>query len=143
MPRNTGKLSEEIFDEAWKRLGKRAYVYTFIDTAKASGRNNRRTFMDAQPSDRLLTFDGVTSFAEIKSSIDHENFKFSLLRQGQGFAAASAMAAGGAYDVYFHSLPYDRWFKIPYSVIRQAKDAGRGSFKISELEPYAWTFPTR
>lgn len=141
--RNTGKPSEQIFDESWQRLGKKAYVFEFVDTAKASGMNGRFSNTGAQPSDRLLTFEGHTSFAEIKSSTDPDAFKFSLLRKGQGFAAAAAMAAGGAYDVYFHSLPTDRWFKIPYSVIRQAKDAGRGSFKISELEPFAWTFPTR
>lgn len=139
--RNDGKQSEEIFDDAWTVLGKRAHVFTFVDTAKATGMNRKKVNTGAQPSDRLVTFEGVIHYAEIKSSIDPDVFKFSLLRPTQSAYAAFVLAAGGPYFVYFHSLPYDRWFRIPYQVIKDAKAAGRGSLKIEELEPYAWTFP--
>lgn len=139
--RNTGRPSEQAWDDAWKIWGKHAHVFAFVDSAKATGLNNRKTNTGAQPSDRLLTFKGVTSYAEIKSSV-HEDFSFSLLRPTQTAYATGVIAAGGIYDVYFHSLPTNRWFRIPYQVIRDAKKAGRGSLKISELEPYAWTFPT-
>lgn len=53
--RNTGKPSEKILDEAWTIWGKHANVFTFVDSAKASGLNKRKTNTGAQPSDRLLT----------------------------------------------------------------------------------------
>ena len=139
--KNNGKPSEEIFDDAWKPLGKRAYVFKFEDTASLRGRNKKAVFAAAQPSDRLLVHDGQTCFAEIKSTIDPVRFKFTLLRRVQGFAAASAIAAGGSYDVFIHNLSQNQWFRLPYSVIAAAKEEGRGSLTWDELSPYSWSFP--
>lgn len=138
MVKNTGKKSEEIFDESWGRLGKHAHVFKFTDTAEARGMNKGKVTIKAQPSDRLLTYKGVISYAEIKSTIDPEKFSFSLLRKTQSAYAAFILAAGGPYDVYLHRLAEDRWYKIPYSVIQNAPQK---HIKWPDLEAYAWTFP--
>lgn len=140
--RNTGKPSEQIFDDAWKRLGKKAYVFTFTDTARARGRSKSMVTIEAQPADRLLVYEGEISFAEIKSTTDERAFRFSLLRKSQSFAAAATMAAGGRYDVFLHALAYDRWYRIPYRVIAEAKASGKGSISFFDLQPYLWSFPT-
>lgn len=140
--KNTGKPSEEEFDKAWARLGKRAHVFKFVDSAAATGLNGRKTNTGNQPSDRLLTFEGQTIYAEIKSTVDERNFPFSLLRTTQGAYAAGVIAAGGTYDVFVHALAYGRWYRVPYALIRDTKAAGRASLSWLELAPYAWRFPT-
>lgn len=139
--KNNGKPSEEIFDDAWKPLGKKAYVFKFEDTASLRGRNKKAVFAAAQPCDRLVVHDGRTFFAEIKSTIDPERFKFSLLRRVQSYAATAAAAAGGDYFIFIHNLTQDQWFRVPYSVVAAAKAEGRGSLTWAELTPYSWSFP--
>ena len=140
--KNTGKPSEEIFDESWKHLGKRAFIFKFEDTAALRGRNKGKAVMaSAQPSDRLVIHDGDSYFAEIKSTVDPDRFKFSLLRKSQGFAAASAIAAGGTYFLFIHCLTRNRWYCLPYEVVAYAKTQGKGSLTWAELEPHAWSFP--
>lgn len=138
---NTGKPSEEAFDTAWDMLGKRAHVFKFTDTAEARGMNRGKVMIKAQPSDRLLTYQGVISYAEIKSTTDPDTFSFGLLRKTQSAYAAFILGAGGPYDVYLHRLAFDRWYRIPYAVIKAAKEAGRGSFKFTELESFTWQLP--
>lgn len=140
--KNTGKGAEQIFDDSWARLGKQAFVFKFSDTAELRGLNKGKSLIArAQPSDRLLVYKGETYFAEIKSTIDPDRFKFSLLRSSQGFAAAAALAAGGAYYVFIHNMDQDRWYRLPYEAIQQAKARKAGSLTWAELEPYAWSFP--
>lgn len=139
--KNTGKPSEEIFDSAWFRLGKRAYVYEFEDAAKATGRNRRVVGIKNQPSDRLVTFEGETFYAEIKSTVHPTLFQFSLLRPTQGGYATMIRAAGGCYDIFVHSLAHDRWFRVPYAAVKTAVGEGRSSLRWEELGPFSWTFP--
>lgn len=140
--KNTGKPSEQIFDDAWRLLGKRAHVFKFTDSAEATGTNRRVTAVKAQPSDRLVTFNGETWYAEIKSTWDERNFPFSLLRPKQGAYAAGVIAAGGTYIVYVHSLVLNRWFAVPYQLIRAVKDAGRASIPWTDLTLHQWEPPT-
>lgn len=137
--KNTGRPSEDIFDASWQRLGKQAHVFVFTDAAKASGLNNRRTTIGAQPSDRLLTYQGKTIYAEIKSTTDPEAFRFSLLRKTQGSYAAAILAAGGTYDLFIHALTTNQWYRVPYQVI---KSHTQKHLKWDELEKYKWSFPT-
>ena len=140
--KNTGKPSEELFDDSWKHLGKKVFVFRFSDTADLRGMNKGKALTaKAQPSDRLVVHDGETYFAEIKSTIDTERFKFSLLRKVQGFAAAAAIAAGGTYFIFIHRLDRNRWYCLPYEVVAHAKVSGKGSLTWTELEPHAWSFP--
>lgn len=137
--KNTGRASEKIFDDSWARLGKRAYVFKFTDAAEARGTNKKAVHVKAQPADRMLTYQGVNIYAEIKSTWDPDAFRFSLLRDTQSAYAAFVLAAGGPYDVFIHSLAYDRWYRVPYAVIKAAPNR---SMKWPELESYAWNFPT-
>lgn len=139
--RNTGKPSEEKFDETWQRQGKSAFVFKFTDAAEATGMNKgaaRRGAkvinIKAQPSDRLLVDRGRTEFAEVKSTTDPRNFTFKLLRTTQSAFAAMVLAAGGTYQIYVHRLDADVWYRVPYPLIQQTKDAGRASMSWAELD---------
>jgi penicillin-binding protein-related factor A (putative recombinase) len=138
---NTGKPSEAAFDNAWKRVGKTAHVFKFTDAAESRGMNRKAVGIKPQPSDRLLTYQGKTIYAEIKSTIDERNFPFSLLRPTQGAFAAAILAAGGDYDLFIHSLATNRWFRVPYAVVQKVRAAGKSSISWDNLSQFAWNFP--
>ena len=134
--KNTGKKSEKIFDDVWKRFGKQAKCIKFMDSAEASGRAGKIVGLRSQPADRIVVFKGHTFFAEVKSTWDEARFNFSLLRKTQSEAAAAVEAAGGDYYVFIHSLAHGPWYQVPYRVIRNHT---RRSFTWDELEPYKWS----
>lgn len=141
MTKNTGKLSEQIFDETFARMGKRAYVFKFTDASEATGMNKRVVGIKAQPADRLLCVDGETCLAEVKSTVDPRKFSFSLLRPTQSAHAKMILAAGGRYDVFIHSLAHDRWYRVSYAAIRAQRDLGQGSMSWEMLSPLEWKLP--
>lgn len=144
--KNTGKPSEEIFDTHFLRLGKRAYVHKFTDASEVTGMNKGRVgsgFVNvkAQPADRLVVLDGQMFLAEVKSSTAlHDRFDTKLLKKGQNAAGAQAIAAGGAYWIYYHHIATGEWFRFPYSLVRAHKDAGQSSIPLSALRgQHDWT----
>lgn len=137
--KNTGRPSEDIFDSAWFRLGKAAHVFQFTDAAKATGRNQRVTYIPPQPCDRLITFEGETFFAEVKSTVDKNRFHASLIRATQRGFAGQILAAGGRYDIFVHSIAHDRWYRVPYQALEVT--TGRASMTWAELQPFAWELP--
>ena len=139
MTKNTGKPSEEIFDTHFLRLGKRAYVHKFTDASEVTGMNRGRVgsgFVNvkAQPADRLVVLDGQMFFAEVKSSTAlHDRFDFKLLKKGQNAAGAQAIAAGGAYWIYYHHIATGEWFRFEYAWVAQFKQGGHSSIPLDAL----------
>lgn len=139
MSKNTGKPSEEDFEDRWARLGKAAHVHRFVDAAEVRGRTGKTGFTRKAPADYLLTHNGRTTYAEVKSTQDDKAFRFSLLRAGQSAAAAMVIAAGGTYEVFVHRLLTNEWFRFPYSLVAETKAAGKASIPWSALQPYRWS----
>lgn len=138
MAKNTGKPSEQLFESAHDSLGKRAYYCRLVDAAEVKGRTGRMGHVRPQPSDYVLVVDGVTSFAEVKSTQEKTSFPFSLLRTKQSAAAKMILGAGGSYFVYLHDLTRDRWFKVPYALIQIVKDHGKSSIPWDDLKEFKW-----
>jgi len=136
MARNTGKSSEDDFEALLKLEGKRAYFHRFIDASDVRGLTGKVGDVPAQPSDYIIVLDGVTSFAEVKSTGDTTAFRFTLLRSTQSAAALQIENAGGGYLIFVQALalPGKPWFIIPYRNIRAAKDSGKSSIKWSDLQ---------
>lgn len=116
--KNTGKPSEELFENHIASYGKRAYLHRFVDAAEIRGRTGKVGQARAAPSDYLLVLDGKTSFVELKSTIHETRFAFSLLRTVQSAACKQVLAAGGSYDVVIHAIKHNRWFWLPYAELR-------------------------
>lgn len=136
---NTGKLSEQIWEDHHTRLGKRAYFTRLVDASEIKGRTGKvATSARSQPSDYIRTMDGITSHCEVKSTGNKTSFPFSLLRPTQTGPAKQILAAGGEYWVYVHALALNQWFQVPYDVILATKDAGKGSIKWTDLETFKW-----
>lgn len=142
--KNTGKPSEKLFDDAFTLYGKRAYVFAFTDASEATGMNRatgRATNIKPQPADRMVTLEGRTFYAEVKSSVSKDDrFDFKLLRPTQGMYAAQVVAAGGEYLVFYHHLSTDEWFCFPYQLVVSTKADGKSSIPLSLLRKYhPWT----
>jgi penicillin-binding protein-related factor A (putative recombinase) len=137
--KNTGKPSEGLFEGHWQRLGKRAYCYRVADAAEVRGRTGRIGLTRATPSDYIVSTDGETFYAEVKSTQEKTSFPFSLLKKGQKSAAPQIVSAGGGYFVFVHNLTTGTWYRIPWQVIQAVKDLGRSSIPWTELENLKWT----
>lgn len=138
MAKNTGKLSEKIFELYHDRLGKRAYYYRIADAAEHYGRTGKISHVRPTPSDYILTVDGSTFYAEVKSTQNPTSFPFALLKKGQSAAGLQVVGAGGDYVIFVHNLTTDTWYRIPYQVLRAVKDIGKSSIPWSELENLKW-----
>ena len=140
--RNTGKTSEEIVEAYYASLGKRAWLERRIDAAHVRGLNKGlRLAFPSQPSDYLLTLDGVTSYLEVKSCSSKTSFPFSQFESGQWAAMKRVTAAGGSYVVLIHSLGLDRWFRVPAKTILEVEASGKSSMSWLTLQEFAWEVP--
>lgn len=136
MSRNTGKPSEQKFVEIYKKLGKRAFVHRVVDAAEVRGRTkNGAAWVRKQPSDWLVTEDGIMFYGETKSSSNKTSFPFSDITPHQKGSARKQIAAGGEYYFFIHRLATDDWYKLPAQVVL---DSEKSSIKWTELEPYKW-----
>ncbi|MES0134538.1 Holliday junction resolvase RecU [Mesorhizobium sp. M0016] len=136
--KNTGKASEQTFEEIHDTLGKRAYYCRLVDAAEVRGRTGRMGHVRPQPSDYILVVDGKTSFAEVKSTQEKTSFPFGLLRTKQSAAAKMILAAGGSYFVYLHDLTRNIWYRVPYDLIQIVKDHGKSSIPWADLKEFKW-----
>lgn len=138
MAKNTGKPSEEAFEEHLDRMGKRSYYYRCVDAAEVRGRTGKIGFTRPAPSDYVVTHNGVTFYAEVKSTQHPTAFQFSLLRTVQSGIAKQVLAAGGGYWVFLHHLPTNIWYRIPYQFIQSVKDLGKSSVPWANLERFQY-----
>lgn len=139
MAKNTGKQTESAFEYHWMRHGKRAYYFRIADAAEHFGRNGGKILnVRPSPSDYVVSFDGVTFYAEVKSTQNKTSFPFALLKKGQTAAAPQVVSAGGEYLIFVENLNTGAWYRIPYQLIQAVKDLGRSSIPWPELENFRW-----
>lgn len=127
------ELAEDEFDNHWKRLGKAAHLWEFKDARALRGMNKRPTATGKQPSDRLITYEGKTFFAEVKHTTDPKAFHFGSIQPGQKAFATLCTAAGGDYRIYIRSEVLQQWFCLPFSVIQAHP---KQSITWPELAPF-------
>lgn len=134
--KNTGKPSERDFLQFFKKLGKRAFVHRLVDSADLRGLNNSPVRAPEQPADWVVTENGETYYAEVKSTTNKTSFPFSLITTNEEKSAKMQLAAGGKYMFFIHSLEKQQWFKVPASIVLSHN---KRSFKWDELIPYRWS----
>ena len=130
--KNTGKPSEKLFEAFLDRLGKRACYFRLVDASEITGRTGKvAVSARAQPSDYMVTMDGETFYAEVKSTVSKTSFPFSMIKPAQFAAGTRVTAAGGIYKIFIHRLDTDTWYVIPFRRVLETK---RSSIPWSELE---------
>ena len=128
--------AEEEFVDYWKQFGKLADVFKFEDAREAMGLTSRKVFTKSQPSDYLVTHDGRTFFAEVKSCSSTTSFPFSNIGNSQWRRATLVTAAKGLYFFYIKSEVRQEWFSVPATFFLASEKEGRKSVKWSDLNPY-------
>lgn len=137
--KNTGQPTQDRFEAIWTRLGSEAFCYRVVDAAEVRGRTGKIGMTREAPSDFIVTYQGLTFYAEAKSCHNKTSFPFGQLEKGQKTAGLRVTKAGGAYLIFIEKLPDKIWFMVPYSVILSWP---RKSMTWAELETYRWTPPT-
>lgn len=133
--KNTGKPSEKIFEAFLDRLGKKACYFRLVDASEIVGRTGKvAVSARAQPSDYMVTMNGETFYAEVKSTSSKTSFPFSMIKPSQFAAATKVIAAGGTYRIFIHRLDTDTWYMIPFSHVTEVMDLKKSSIPWADLE---------
>lgn len=129
--------AEDEFEDYWKQFGKSATVFRFQDSYDAMAATRSKTVRaKAQPSDFLVTHDGHTFFAEVKSSTNASSFSLSNIRDNQWRQAMLTTAAKGLYLFYIRNETNGVWYKIPASFFLSLEKDGIKSVKWELLTEY-------
>lgn len=142
-PKNDGKHYEGVFQEELESFYKKnIFIHRFQDTGDATARANgrgRRTgrrktmvYLEAQPSDFLVTLEGQTAYVEVKDCNSKTSFPFSNITAGQIIAAKRQVAAKGMYLFVIHHKT--TWYGVPAEVILGTTK--RKSLPWKDLEQY-------
>lgn len=134
------KQAEKDFVDYFASYGKDACVIRLTDTAAAKATSGKNAFIQAQPSDFLLTLQGVTHFAEVKSTKNETSFPFSNIKKGQWAASKRVVAAGGSYLFFIKNLNTDTWYLVPAQVLHAQKP--KKSIRWTQLGNFKWTTQT-
>ena len=126
--------SEALFAATLGKLGKRVFVYRVTDSREVRGLSGSG-HTKPQPADFVVTEDGDTYYAEVKSSVSKTSFPLSSIRPSQRSAATRQTRAGGKYFFFLHCLPRGAWFKVPAQVVLNAPAR---SLPWASLEDYRW-----
>ena len=125
----TGKTEEKKWEEAVTEA--KGFVYRFEDLydaakkGKAAGR---------QPSDFITTLNGVTFFAEIKTTTKNL-FSFSGIQPNQWRTAVKQTKAGGLYYFIIYFSKHALWCAIPASVLIKSE---KQSINVTEAQHYVF-----
>lgn len=132
-PRNTGKDSEDIFEAAVEAVGGFAdRLSDMFDAAKSKMVSTRK------PSDFIVSVNGETFYAEVKSISEKDRFNFQDIQPAQWRSATRATRAGGKYFFFLHFKAFNRWFKVPAAVILNSE---KKSITMREVEGMEVFFP--
>lgn len=129
MPTKNWQKAESDFSEAFELWGKQAFVHRLTDTRAA------RNFVAAQPSDYLVTVNGETFYAEVKSTQDVKAFHFSNIRKQQMAKSRMIAKAGGLYFFFIKSEHLGQWYCIPAQIVHNHPVK---HLTWIELEPYKY-----
>lgn len=100
---------------------------------------SRKVFTEERPSDFLVTDNGHTFFAEVKSSQHETSFSLGNIQRGQWRCAIRTCAAGGSYFFYIKHEVTSIWYKVPAQFFISLFDDGIKSVKWQNISNYRMT----
>lgn len=137
MAKHAWMEAEADFEQTWAGR-KDVWCYAFEDTREAIGlAKSRRVFTKGRPSDYLVTANGLTFFAEVKSTENEVSFNLNNVEMSQWQAAIRSAAAGGLYFFFLRCEATGRWYQVPAAVLIEQRKIKK-SIKWTELETYFW-----
>lgn len=130
---NTGKPSEQIFEEAMRR--QKNAVFRLRDKADLYGLNKKNVAAFGQPSDYIVITKEGAFLSEVKSSNHPTSFPLSCFTRAQRAAMAMCEAnnVGHYYLVFIHNMLENKWYISNAKAIIKTVKSGRKSIKWSNL----------
>ena len=126
--------AQDDFETHYKQL--RAYVWRVPDAAEGVGRSGGKINRNVReaPCDFIVTHEGVTFHAEVKTTADKNTFKFSNVRKEQWKACTMITRSGGDYRFLVKHLTTGIWYDIPGAYVLEKKENGAGSIKFDDIQ---------
>lgn len=128
------ELAEEEFNNAFNK-GKYSYCHKLPDSKianKSNWANKGAKFISLpkQPADFIVVCNGVTFFADVKTTANTKGISSSLFKS-QAAHKLKILNAGGLYYFFIKSLSNNKWYRLP---------AGYDNFnaKWEELEKFSF-----
>lgn len=115
---------------------KGSFIHRFIDTHDINAQLNRFkdrapiVFVGQRPSDFIAIEDGITFFAEVKSTENVRGVTSALFAEQDGMRKR-ILKANGLYFYFIYSIFNKSWYKVPGRIIEEKENR-----KWEELEQY-------
>lgn len=126
---------QDEFEKMMNGKRKRCHVHRFQDTMEVQGvKGVGKGFAGNQPADFIVTLDGKTFYAEVKSCENVTSFPFSNITQSQFRAATRVTSAGGIYLFFIKHL--DQWYMVEAGIILERWERGVKSMPWGHLSQH-------
>lgn len=128
---------EKIVYDYYNTKSKESVCFRFqdaLDATKRGGFSRGIVPMAKNPSDFIITDNGVTFYAEVKHTENTSGVTRALFEQ-QRAIRDRILTARGEYWYYIYSVNIHQWYRIPGSVIRDNPNV-----KWKELGKYMITY---
>lgn len=138
--RNNGTQAQDDFEDHWKKKPG-SHAWRMRDKKDINGLNGKKIGKPggiaafAQPSDFLVTDEGVLFFAEVKSTSDPKRFNYNQIEPAQRSAASISAACGSPYFFFIYSIARAQWFILTAAQFVADMKAGKSSRTFEELTP--------
>lgn len=115
---------------------KGSFIHRFIDTHDINAQLNRFKddkpiiYTEKKPSDFIVIEDGITFFAEVKSTENVKGVTSALFKEQEGMRKR-ILKVNGLYFYFIYSLFNKCWYKVPGEIIEEKENR-----KWEELEQY-------
>ncbi len=116
MAKQDWEVAQDEFESAFNK-GKTSYCHRFpdsLDATRSNARNPNARFvaLPPQPSDFIVVWNGVTFFAEVKSTKSTVGISSSLFKK-QAAHKLKINNAGGIYYFFVKRTQTGQWYRIP------------------------------
>lgn len=131
---NIPKLCEKIVFDFYNR-SKITMCTRFIDSADLNRESYKRGAKFTatgivQPSDLLVTCEGTTFYAEVKSTDNERGVTQSLIKRQAG-SRRRVLTAGGMYLYYIYRINKRQWYEVPGDMFQEQQE---GTILWEDLE---------
>ena len=129
---------EKVVYEYYNTKSKRSMCCRFQDSLDASKKagllstrqSKRMVYLDANPSDLMITDNGDTYYAEVKHTCNTKGINSSLLEEQRMFRDR-ILNCGGNYQYFIYADDIGQWYKIPGAYFQ-----GKGIVKWKDIGQY-------
>lgn len=137
MVKMLSKKCEKFVDDYFNTLGKNCVCSRFNDTSDTIQGKGKGILLRRNPSDFVITQDGVTFYAEVKSTDSPKGVSSSLFSQ-QKARRDRILKADGLYIYFIYSSRLDVWFYANGEFIKEKAERSFSELDVHEGLTERW-----